>query len=438
MASRRLLPNLFVVFVLGVIAALAFTFLKDMDGPEVEVKPENRRVGAQTQLEVVVTDPSGIRELNVGVRKNNNFTSFFRKHYDGDQTRVHETLNVKDAKLTEGLFELEVRATDASLAGFGSGNTRTELVEMRYDPNPPRISVKTRPANVWRGGAGAVRFSVDEEVTQAGVDIGGYFVPAALQADGTWVCVYPFPFNMSAPDFKNSISLTATDLAGNVTRTRFTVLAYERRFRDDKLTLTDSFLEEAMSKLRHLAPDCTGPLQCYLTINGEVRGQNVVRIRELGLSSAKGKLWDGNFVTMPRAARRAGYADHRVLYYNGEPVAEATHLGLDLASTRAAEVPAANNGVVLYAGELGIYGNVVVVDHGLGVMTLYSHLSRIGVQQGQAVKKGDVLGNTGTTGLAFGDHLHFGVVVGGFEVTPIEWIDSKWLENLTRRITQDE
>lgn len=438
MASRRLLPNLFVVFVLGVIAAVAFTFLKDMDGPVVEVKPENRRVGIETQLEVVVTDPSGIRELNVGVRKNNNFTSFFRRHYDGDQTRVHETLNIKDARLTEGLFELEVRATDASLAGFGAGNTRTELVEMRYDPNPPRISVKTRPVNVWRGGAGAVRFSIDEEVTRAGVDIAGYFVPAALQADGTWVCIYPFPFNMSAPDFKNAISLTATDLAGNVTRTRFTVLAYERRFRTDKLTLTDSFLEEAMTKLHHLAPQCTAPLQCYLTINSEVRGQNVVRIRELGLTSAKGKLWDGNFVTMPRAARRAGYADHRELYYNGEKVADATHLGLDLASTRAADVPAANNGVVLYAGELGIYGNVVVLDHGLGVMTLYSHLSSIGVKQGQTVKKGDFLGNTGTTGLAFGDHLHFGVVVGGFEVTPIEWIDSKWLDNLTRRITQDE
>ena len=438
MASRRLLPKLFVVFVLGVIAAVAFTFLKDMDGPVVEVKPENRRVGAETRIEVAVTDPSGIRELNVGVRKNNNFTSFFRRHYDGNQTRVQETLTIKDARLTEGLFELEVRATDASLAGFGAGNTRTELIEMRYDPNPPRISVKSRPANVWRGGAGAVRFTIDEEVSRAGVDIAGYFVPAALQADGTWVCIYPFPFNMSAPDFKNAIALTATDLAGNVTRTRFTVLAYERKFRDDKLTLTDSFLDEAMAKLHHLAPQTTTPLQFYLTINSVVRGQNVERIRELGLSSAKGKLWDGNFVTMPKAARRSGYGDHRTLYYNGQPVAEATHLALDLASTRAAEVPAANNGVVLYAGELGIYGNLVVVDHGLGVMTLYSHLSRMAVHEGQVVKKGETLGNSGTTGLAFGDHLHFGVVVGGFEVTPVEWIDSKWLENLTRRITQDE
>ena len=435
MASRRFLPNLLLVLVIAVIAAVAFTFLKDMDGPTITLTPNTGRVSPQTVLEVAVEDPSGIRELNVGTRKNNNFVSFFRKHYDGKAVRQVEQIPVKSANLAQGSFELEIRVTDASLAGFGQGNTRTEILPMRYDARAPRISVKTMPANVWRGGASAIRYTVDEEVVNTGVLIGGYFVPASPQADGSYVCIYPFPFTMSAPDFKRSVALTATDLAGNVTRTRFTVMAYERNFRHDKLTLTDDFLSNAMQKLHHLAPETTNPLQCYLTVNTRVRASNMETLRELNSISAKGKLWDGNFMALPRSAARANFADRRSLIYNGQQVSEAYHLGLDLASVRNADIPAANNGTVVYAAELGIYGNVVVIDHGLGVMTLYSHMSEIVVQKGQAVTKGTILGKTGTTGLAFGDHLHFGVVVGGLEVNPVEWIDAKWLANLTRRLS---
>ena len=439
MASRRrLLPNILVVLVLGVIAAVAYTFLKDMDGPTVTISPDNGRMSQNTALSVQVSDPSGIRELNVGIRKNNVFTSFFRKHYDGDRTSITENISIRGAKLSEGIFELEIRATDASMAGFGQGNTKTDIREMRYDSIAPRIAVRTRPANVWQGGSSAVCYTVDEDVTRTGVVIAGYFVPACRQADGSYVCIFPFPFQLTPQEFKNNIYLTATDLAGNETTTRFTVLAYQRNFRHDKLTLSDSFLQEAQAKLRHLAPQIADPLQCYIYINTQIRGQNIEKLRELSTLTAQGKLWEGNFLPLPRSAARANFADHRTLTYNGQPAAEAYHLGLDLASVRNAEVPAANNGTVIYAAELGIYGNVVVIDHGLGVQTLYSHLSAISVSQGQAVTKGTIVGRTGTTGRAFGDHLHFGVVVGGLEVNPVEWIDPKWLANLVNRISQKD
>ncbi len=438
MASRRLLPNILIILVLGVIGAVAYTFVKDMDGPAVTISPDTGRISKNTVLTVQVDDPSGIRELNIGIRRNNAFTSFFRKHYEGNQTSITEHVSLQGAKLSEGIFELEIRATDASLAGFGQGNTKTDIQEMRYDPVAPRIAVRTRPANVWQGGASAVRYTVDEEVSRTGVVIAGYFVPACRQPDGAYVCIFPFPFQISPQDFKNNIFLTATDLAGNETTTRFTVLAYQRNYRSDRLTLSDSFLQEAQAKLQHLAPGIADPLQCYLYINSQVRGQNIEKLRELGSLTAQGKLWEGNFLPLPRAAARANFADKRTLTYNGQPVAEAYHLGLDLASVRNAEVPAANNGTVIYAAELGIYGNVVVIDHGLGVQTLYSHLSAISVSTGQAVTKGTIVGRTGTTGLAFGDHLHFGVVVGGLEVNPVEWIDPRWLANLTSRLTEKE
>jgi murein DD-endopeptidase MepM/ murein hydrolase activator NlpD len=105
------------------------------------------------------------------------------------------------------------------------------------------------------------------------------------------------------------------------------------------------------------------------------------------------------------------------------------HQGEDLASLEHSPVTAANNGVVVLAEPLGIYGHTVILDHGLGIFSMYSHLSRIGVKSGDEVKTGAVLGQTGTTGLAGGDHLHFSMLVHGAFVDPLEWWDPHWLKD---------
>lgn len=432
---RGILPNFLIVFVVAILAGGAYTFLKDMDGPGITLSPDNGRISPQTMLKISMEDPSGIRELLIGVRRNNVVTPFFRKHYDDKAKSRTEEVSVRDANLTDGAFELEIKATDGSLAGFGHGNTRTLTLPMRLDMQPPRISVKTLPPNIRRGGAAVIRYTVDEEVSSTGVLVSGYFVPAYLQKDGSWVCIYPFPYTMTAPEFKKNVELTAVDLAGNITRNHITVMAYERKFRNDKLVLTDAFLENVQGKLQHLVPGIQAPLQCYLTINKNVRAANMETLRTLAKNTAGAMLWNGPFQAMPRAAARAGFADHRMIFYNGAQVGEAYHLGLDLASLRNAEIPAANDGRVVFTGELGIYGNLTLIDHGLGLFTLYSHMNDIAVKAGDLVKKGDILGHTGSTGLAFGDHLHFGVLVCGLEVTPVEWLDSKWVSNLTNAIT---
>ncbi len=434
MASRRYLPNILFFVVAAVIGAVAFMFLKDMDPPSVVLSPDTDRVSPNTVLSISMEDASGLRELSVGVRRNNQVTTFFRKHYDDAPLSRVESVPMREARAQRGAFELEIKVTDASMAGFGQGNTKSLLLPMRLDDQPPRISIKTMPGAVYRGGSSALRYTVDEDVSETGVLIGDYFVRAFRQADGSYVCVYPFPFTMGALDFKKILLLTATDLAGNVTRTHFTVMAYEKKFRNDNITVTDSFLETAQAKLGHLAPDALSPLQSYLAVNTRVRSENMETLRGLNALTASTRLWDGPFMSLPKGAARAGYADRRALLYNGQQVGEAYHLGLDLASLRNAPIPASNNGTVLFAGELGIYGNIVVIDHGLGVQTLYSHMSEIQVSKGQSVKRGDILGKTGSTGLAFGDHLHFGVLVGGLEVNPVEWIDPKWLANLVKRI----
>ena len=141
------------------------------------------------------------------------------------------------------------------------------------------------------------------------------------------------------------------------------------------------------------------------------------------------KRWSGKFLRMPAAAKQAGFADHRTYKYNGKIIDHQVHLGLDLASVAHAPVPAANNGVVAFSGLLGIYGKTVLIDHGFGLFSMYSHLNRSDVSKGQEVSKGEILGRTGSTGLAGGDHLHFSILVNNTFVNPIEWWDADWIKN---------
>ena len=129
----------------------------------------------------------------------------------------------------------------------------------------------------------------------------------------------------------------------------------------------------------------------------------------------------------------SAFADQRTYIYEGREVDQQTHLGYDLASVAQSPVPAANRGTVAMARYFGIYGNTVVLDHGHGLMTLYSHLSSIDVEEGQEVERGATLGRTGATGLAGGDHLHFTTLVGGLPVNPTEWWDASWIRDRVAR-----
>lgn len=417
----------------------AYVFFKDLDGPAVRVTPNTGRVSPATVLKITMEDPAGVRSLAVGIRRNNALNLVYSKHFDKYDPRREVDVPLKGASMGDGAFDLEIRATDASLAGFGQGNTRTVLLPMRLDTQKPRISLKNLPPNVRRGGTGVIRYTIDEDVQETGVIVGGTMVQAYLQKDGSHVCFFPFPYFMTNQEFKSGVEIMATDLAGNVTRNRLTVVPIDRKFKSDRIEVKDDFLQQVQDKLGHLAKDAADPLAAYLHINKEERQANAAELRRIGQSSASAMLWDGVFVRLPRAAPRAGFADHRFLSYRGKQIGESWHLGFDLASLRNAEVPAGNNGRVVYHGEMGIYGNLVIIDHGLGLMSLYSHLSEIHVKRGDVVKKGQIIGKTGTTGLAFGDHLHFGILVGGMEVTPLEWFDPKWIrDNVSSRIENQE
>jgi murein DD-endopeptidase MepM/ murein hydrolase activator NlpD len=208
------------------------------------------------------------------------------------------------------------------------------------------------------------------------------------------------------------------------------VRVLERAFEERDLPLSRRFLEQRAVPLANANGfESAGPTQAFRDVNETLRERNELHIRELLAGEQAPRRFSGRFEQMRGSSVTSRFAERRRYLLDGIEISKATHYGFDLASTAGAKVTAANAGIVVLAEDLGIYGSCVIVDHGLGVRSLYGHLSSISVATGEEVAKGDQLGRSGMTGLAGGDHLHFAILVGGVYVDPLEWWDEKWVQS---------
>jgi murein DD-endopeptidase MepM/ murein hydrolase activator NlpD len=239
-------------------------------------------------------------------------------------------------------------------------------------------------------------------------------------------------------DLDTPMFLYAKDPAGNSARGEFEHRVFPKKYPARSIDLPEPFLQRVVPAILDRSPEFKAKagnslLEQFLAINGEMRRLNAETIAAFAAQTAAESLWDGPFVQLAGSEVQAGFADHRTYFYERKEVDRQVHLGFDLATTANAPIVAANRGRVLHADDLGIYGNCVILDHGMGVQSLYAHLSSIEVKVGETVGKGHVLGRSGMTGLAGGDHLHFSLMVNGRFVNPVEWWDSHWLEDRVLR-----
>ncbi|OLN30292.1 hypothetical protein DVDV_0702 [Desulfovibrio sp. DV] len=425
---KRLVFGVFLILALAGGAA-GYLLLTDRGKPEIALSPESDVAAPKREFTLTLRDASsGLKSAKVVVTQADKQITLLDTTYANPVRDAVEKFTLEPAGLRDGPFTLAITATDRSIANFGAGNTTSVTRQYTLDTTPPRVDVTSLAHNVRQGGVGAVSFSVSEAPESAGVVVGDDFYPAYKLENGKYFGFYVFPYNMDPKNFVPKVKVT--DKAGNIGVASFRYQAIPRKFRQDKLNISDNFLDSKMPQYYDIITDTRDNLQIYLKVNNDIRRQNSVFLKELAKKSAPTMLWDKKaFLRLPNAAPRAGFGDHRTYMYQNREIDQQTHMGVDLASLEGAPVPAANTGKVVFAGFLGIYGETVIIDHGLGLQTLYAHLRQIDVKVGQDIKKGEVLGKTGVSGLAAGDHLHFGVLVDGQETSPIEWWDQHWIDD---------
>src|SRR5258706_1196410 len=301
---------------------------------------------------------------------------------------------------------------------------------------PPALSVTSAQHYVAQGGAEAVVYRVGASSVRDGVRAGEWFFPGYPLPGGgpeDRMALFAIPYDLSDG---TSARLVAEDDVDNRAEVKFIDKFFAKPFAKDRITVDDAFMSKVVPEIRAKTPDLSDRgslLENYLAINREVRAQNAKSLVEIAGQSQPHFLWREVFLPMPNGKVMSAFADRRTFLYQGKEVDQQFHLGFDLASVQRAPVPAANAGIVVLARYFGIYGNAVVVDHGYGLMSLYAHLSSIEVAVGQEVARGQTLGQTGATGLAGGDHLHFTTLLQGLPVNPNEWWDAHWIEDRLAR-----
>jgi len=429
--------------VILVVAALMAT-LRVGPSPSLEIRTDAKAIGARTALVVAATAPgrglSGLRvELEQGGRTRVVAQAAHRPlppwalwgdRVEKDEIQV-EVGRSAVPDLVEG--EAVVRVV-AERAGTWLRRPGPAVSELRLPVRlvPPTLAAVSSQHYVAQGGSGVVVYKVGATAVRDGVRAGSWFFPGSPLPGGgkeDRLAVFGVPWDLAD---EAQLRLRAEDDAGNAAEVAFVDRFFPKPPARDTITLDDAFLSKVVTEIRQQTPeleDRGGLIENYLQINRDLRKRNAEELVALAPRTAGAFLWTEPFLPLRNAKVMSSFADQRTYVYQGKDVDAQTHLGFDLAAVARTPVPAANRGVVVLSRYFGIYGNTVVVDHGLGLATLYSHLSSIDVKEGETVGRGQVLGRTGKTGLAGGDHLHFTTLVRGLPVDPREWWDGAWIRD---------
>ncbi len=452
----RLLIFLIVFAAIG--AGITYVIAGRGAPPSLTVDKPDRLVGRTGELEVTAAAPGArFTALSITLEQEGRTTPLFSldtpdsatvTQVDADRIRITRAIGKPQlADLQAGKARIVVSATRPSILDLRQlSASASKDFEVRLEP--PRLAIISTHHYINHGGAELVVYRVTPPDVWSGVRVGsaehqGYPAAGAGVAGADPALKIAFFALGHDDDLSTPMAIVARDEAGNEASLGFVDRVFPKPFRKSRIELDDRFLQRVVPDILTQAPEMgidprsADPLPAFLKINGELRRANAERITSITKASEPTRLWDGPFVQMGSSQVEASFADYRTYVYRGKEVDRQVHLGFDLAATAAAPLVAANAGKVVHAGWLGIYGNCVIIDHGMGVASLYGHLSSVEVKTGDTLTRGQQIGRSGMTGLAGGDHLHFTMLVHGRAVNPVEWWDPHWIaDRIDRKLRE--
>ena len=433
---KQIFSLIFIALIIAVIIILLPTF--EWSSPDIRFPDTSEYIGIKP-YEIEVEDKGkGLKSVRVYIGNGGSEQLVVDKKYENNVSKDKFEIDIKKGGIIkEGEINLKVIASDNSKFNFLRGNKSEVEKKLKLDLTPPKLNELSSVQYLRHGGSGFIIYKSSKDIDKSGVIIGDYFFPgySGYFRDPTlYISFFAYPYDL---ENNEELFLYAADKAGNERKVPIFYHMLNADYRESTINVDDNFITRKMLPLiDEDVPESENMLkEIFLRVNKKMRQENNAKIAEISSNSRDKILWENRFGQLSNSKVEANFADKRTYKVNGKTVDEQYHLGYDLSVTKKYPVEAANSGVVVYAGDMGIYGNTVIIDHGMGVMTLYSHLSSISVKEGDEIKKGGILGKTGVTGLAAGDHLHFGIYIHGVPVRPLEWWDQKWInEKIKDRI----
>lgn len=422
---------LLLVLLLVVIAVPAVNWLLSAP-PALKFASPVTAVGQDTPVNLEVNSPHGVRRVSAWVEQGG------QRHAVHQAEEAARRLSI--ARPTEPARQITIRAGRKQAPALKDGpaklivevaandfaaRTSTVTADVHVNTQPPMVSADGHQHYINQGGSELVTFTVSGYWTEAGVRVGKYTFrsfPMPGKAENERFSLFAFPWDVPADTVP---VVYARNPSGAEATARFWFKVFPKQFRSRDLQLDDRFLQKVTTEL-----DANGSgsvIDKFLRINRDMRRQNNQRLSDLRFKTEPKVLWNGPFYRLGKV--ESFFADQRSYFYQGKKIDQQMHLGFDLSDVQAAPVKAANSGKVVLAEPLGIYGNCVVIDHGYGLQSIYGHLRQIDVKVGDSVAKEQVIGRSGETGLAGGDHVHFSMQVDGVQVQPIEWWDDHWIQD---------
>lgn len=453
----RILLSIVLALLLGL--AGAWVYSGRGGGPAILIHQPAKFVGQTGTLDVTVEAPGGTLNRfeayieqtggRVPLATSIDAAGLQVKQDGADRLRITRALGKRSLpELRAGDATITVVAARPALYGVRTLESRaTRDVRVRFEP--PRVSVASTHHFINHGGAEFVVYRATPSDVVSGVKVGdieypGFSAAAAASLAGVQLpdpsLKIAFFALLHDQDLNTPIALFARDEAGNAARADFDYRPFPKAFRRSRIELNDQFLNRVVPAILEHTPEVKAEgsvLEQFLVLNGELRRKNAQQIAGLASKTSQAPLFTGEFRQLANSKVESAFADHRTYVSQGREVDQQVHLGFDLATTASAPIVASNRGTVIFADYLGIYGNTVVIDHGLGLQSLYAHLSSFETSVGQTVETGQTIGRSGTTGLAGGDHLHFAMLVHGRMVSPVEFWDPHWLEDRVLRKLRD-
>ena len=414
----------FVALTIGILLALS-------QGTVLDVQPPVTALGMDTPVNVRVENGHGIRRLTAYVEQGGARYQVFSREFPAHRLffwRLREApreIAFKAGKSTapnlkDGKARLVVEAVSADLRARAD----TLAFDVEVSTRPPRVVADGFQHYINQGGMELASFTPSGYWTESGVKVGKYtFRSFPLPGrSGERFAMFGYPWDLGPAEAPFAFASNPT---GIVARGSFWYKIFPKKFRVRDFELTDAMMDKLVNQID---PSGTGSLlERFLKINRDMRRENNRTLADQRLKTEEKVLWNGPFVRLGK--EESMFADVRNYIYKGQKVDQQVHLGYDLSNVQHEPVNAANDGRVVYAADLGIYGNCIVLDHGYGLQSIYGHLSQIGVKPGDMVKKGQTMGHSGATGLALGDHLHFSMQIDGVQVNPVEWWDEHWIRD---------